>query len=142
MSTTHRFPLLAAGIFGATGVALGAFGAHALRAALTELGTRDRWETAVFYQLTHTLALLGAAAWLHAAAGGTVVSSGARRVLWAARWWSIGIVLFSGGLYVMAVTANAPLWFKIAVPPIGGTSFIIGWLCVLAAACASEAKDP
>ena len=80
MSLPHRFPLLAAGLFGATGVGLGAFGAHALRAALTDLGTRDRWETAVSYQLTHTVALLGAAAWLRTARG-----AAANRLLWAAR---------------------------------------------------------
>jgi uncharacterized membrane protein YgdD (TMEM256/DUF423 family) len=133
MSTPHRFPLLAAGIFGATGVALGAFGAHALRGALTELGTRDRWETAVFYQLTHTVALLGAAAWLRSASG-----AGARRVAWAARCWSAGVCLFSGGLYVMSITSAAPLWFKIVVPPLGGTSFIVGWLFVAAAALAKD----
>lgn len=131
MSTPHRLPLLAAGIFGATGVALGAFGAHALRAALTELGTRDRWETAVFYQLIHTVALLGAAVWLRGTAREAKPAVGA--LTWAARCWSAGIALFSGGLYVMALTNNAPLFFKIAVPPLGGTLFIIGWLCVAAA---------
>ena len=45
MKSSHA--LWAAGILGLTGVALGAFGAHALEARLTELGTRDRWETAV-----------------------------------------------------------------------------------------------
>ena len=133
MSILPRFPLLAAGLFGATGVGLGAFGAHALRATLTELGTRDRWETAVFYQLTHTVALLGAAAWLQSARG-----AAANRIIWAARSWSLGITLFSGSLYVLAVTTSAPLWFKIAVPPLGGTSFIVGWLCVAAAALAKD----
>ena len=142
MSAPQRFPLLAAGIFGATGVALGAFGAHALRAALTELGTRDRWETAVFYQLVHTVALLGAAAWLRAATSAGVHddsrNSAARRITWAARCWSAGIVLFSGALYLMSVTVSAPLWFKITVPPLGGTLLIVGWLLVAAAA---RAKD-
>lgn len=136
MSTPHRFPLLAAGIFGASGVALGAFGAHALRATLLELGTRDRWETAVFYQLVHTVALFGAAIWLRSAAGR--ISVAAVRLTWAARCWSLGIVLFSGGLYLMSVTANAPLFIKAAVPPLGGTSFMIGWLFVLAAGLAKE----
>ena len=133
MSLPHRFPLLAAGLFGATGVGLGAFGAHALRAALTDLGTRDRWETAVLYQLTHTVALLGAAAWLRSARG-----AAATRILWAARSWSLGITLFSGSLYVLALTTGAPLWFKIAVPPVGGTALIFGWLCVAAAAWAKD----
>lgn len=131
---SQRFPLLAAGLFGSTGVAAGAFGAHALRAALTEAGTRDRWETAVLYQLVHTVALLGAAAWLKSAAPG----AGARRILWAARCWSVGILLFCGSLYLMAVTTSAPLFIRAAVPPIGGMSFVTGWLFVLAA---SFAKD-
>lgn len=132
MSTPHRFPLLAAGVFGAVGVGLGAFGAHALRGTLLELGTRDRWETAVFYQLVHVVALFAAAAWLRSAPGNVA----AKRVAWAARCWCAGITLFSGALYVMSVTANAPLWFKIAVPPMGGTLFIVGWLCIGAAALA------
>ena len=137
MSIPYRFPLLAAGIFGATGVGLGAFGAHALRGALTELGTRDRWETAVLYQLTHSVALLGLAAFLHSASGAT-----ARRALWAAGCWATGIVLFSGSLYVMSVTSSAPLWFKIAVPPLGGSSFVLGWLCIAASALAYRDQNP
>ncbi len=133
MAISNRFPLLAAGLFGATGVGLGAFGAHALRAALTEMGTRDRWETAVFYQLVHTVALLGAAVWLRSASG-----AGARRMLWAARAWCVGIILFSGSLYLMSVTATAPTWFKIAVPPLGGSSFVVGWLFVAATAFAKD----
>lgn len=133
MADSNRFPLLAAGLFGATGVGLGAFGAHALRAALIELGTRDRWETAVFYQLVHTVALLGAAAWLRSPAG-----AGANRILWAARFWTLGIMLFSGSLYIMSVTTGAPAWFKIAVPPLGGSSFVVGWLFVAATALARD----
>ncbi len=135
MSTPYRFPLLAAGIFGATGVGLGAFGAHALRAALTELGTRDRWETAVFYQLVHTIALFGAAVWLRASAtaAADATSSATKLIGWATRCWSVGIVFFSGALYFMSVSAGVPLVIKAAVPPLGGTLFIVGWLLVLSA---------
>ena len=129
-----RSMLLAAGLLGASGVALGAFGAHALRAQLTELGTRDRWETAVFYQLVHAVALLGAAAWLRGAPTG----AGAGRIAWAGRCWTAGIGLFSGSLYALALTSHAPLWFKIAVPPLGGSAFIAGWLFVVAAACGKD----
>lgn len=125
--------LLAAGCFGATGVALGAFGAHALRLFLTEHGSRDRWETAVFYQLVHAVALLGVAGWVRGSKGPATIRMG-----WAARCWITGILLFSGSLYLLSVTTNAPQWFKIAVPPLGGTAFIIGWLCVAAAAWAKE----
>jgi uncharacterized membrane protein YgdD (TMEM256/DUF423 family) len=129
-----RSLLFAAGLLGASGVALGAFGAHALRVQLTELGTRDRWETAVFYQLVHAVALLGAALWLRSTSPGAA----ARRIAWAGRCWTVGIVLFSGSLYVMAVTAHAPLWLKAAVPPLGGMAFIAGWLWVVGAAAAKD----
>jgi uncharacterized membrane protein YgdD (TMEM256/DUF423 family) len=119
---------LSAGILGATGVGLGAFGAHAMRAFLIEHGTRDRWETAVFYQLVHALALLAAAACARSAG-----ISLATKLGWAARFWVAGSILFCGSLYILALTTQAPLWFKIAVPPLGGTSFIVGWLCVAAA---------
>jgi uncharacterized membrane protein YgdD (TMEM256/DUF423 family) len=136
MSTPHRFPLFAAGIFGAMAVGLGAFGAHALQAKLTELGTRELWKTAVTYHLVHTVALLGIAAWLRAGAVTSV--SATKRLTWAARCWSTGIVLFSGGLYFMSLTANAPVFVKAAVPPVGGSLFIVGWLCVVATALAKE----
>ena len=51
----------------------------------------------------------------------------------------MGIALFSGSLYLLALTTGAPLWFKIAVPPLGGTALIVGWLCVGAAAWANDA---
>ncbi|HEX2854679.1 MAG TPA: DUF423 domain-containing protein [Opitutaceae bacterium] len=128
-----RTILLAAGFFGATGVALGAFGAHALRTMLTEFMTRDRWETAVFYQLVHAVALFVAATWSRRFPG-----SGSSRIAWAARFWTAGICLFSGSLYLLSVTLNAPLWFKIAIPPLGGTAFVAGWLCIVAAAFGKE----
>jgi uncharacterized membrane protein YgdD (TMEM256/DUF423 family) len=133
MSLPHRFPLFAAGAFGAIGVSLGAFGAHALRTTLTELSTRDRWETAVFYQLTHSVALLASAAYLRSAVG-----TSARRFMWAARCWMGGITLFSGSLYVLSLTTNAPLWFKIAVPPAGGSLLVLGWLFAVSAAYTKE----
>lgn len=125
--------LLAAGLFGATGVGLGAFGAHALRAMLTDLATRDRWETAVFYQLVHAVALFVAAVWVR-----TTDGVSAKRLAWAARFWSTGICLFSGSLYFLSVVPTAPLWVKVPIPPLGGTAFVVGWLCVVAAALAKE----
>ncbi|MEO7412663.1 MAG: DUF423 domain-containing protein [Opitutaceae bacterium] len=125
--------LLASAFFGATGVGLGAFGAHALRDLLTEYGTRDRWETAVLYQLVHTVALLGAAAWARTREGRST-----HRIGWAACFWTAGIFLFCGSLYLLAVTTTAPLWFRIAVPPLGGTAFVIGWLWVAGAAFAND----
>ena len=130
MTAQTRFPLLAAGIFGATGVALGAFGAHGLQAMLTERGTVQAWESAARYQLIHAVALLGVAAWLRAGGG-----AGTVRLCWAARCWSAGILLFSGSLYLFAVGGPH---FMVFLTPIGGMTFIAGWLLVIAAAFAKE----
>jgi len=126
MSSLSRFSLLAAGIFGATGVALGALGAHGLQTMLAERGTAQSWETAARYQLVHAVALLGVAAWLRARTG-----AGTVRMLWAARCWSAGIVLFSGSLYVFA--AGGP-HFMVFLTPIGGVTLIAGWVMAIAAA--------
>src|SRR5476649_3042345 len=128
MANPHRFPLLAAGVFGTLGVALGAFGAHGLQALLTERGTAQSWETAARYQLLHTMALIGVAAWLRAGSG-----AGTVRMLWAARCWSAGIVLFSGSLYLFSVGGPH---FMVFLTPIGGVTLIAGWLMVIAAALA------
>ena len=130
MTSRHRFPLLAAGLFGATGVALGALGAHALDAFLVERGMAHAWETAARYQLFHAVALLAAASWLR-----TGTAAGAMRVVWAARCWSVGIVLFSGSLYGLA--AGGPRWLG-PVTPLGGVALMAGWLCIVAAAFAKE----
>lgn len=87
-------------------VALGAFGAHALKATLETNGTLDIWKTAVLYHLAHALAL-------HAA------QSRAPFYLLVA-----GIVIFSGSLYVLALTNVR--WLG-AITPIGGLCFLAGW---------------
>ncbi len=128
--------LLIAGILGLSGVALGAFGAHALRAQLTELGTRDRWETAVHYHLLHAVAIFAAAIWLELGTGASAV---ARRIGWAVRWWLTGVVLFSGSLYCLAL--KAPTWLGASTAPLGGVSFLIGWSCVIVAARGVESGE-
>ena len=127
MKSSHALGI--AGILGLSGVALGAFGAHALRALLTELGTRDRWETAVHYHLLHAVAIFAAAIWLEVGSG---ASAAARRIRWAVRWWLTGGILFSGSLYGLAL--KAPTWLGASTAPLGGISFLIGWVCVIAAA--------
>ena len=117
---------MAAGILGLTGVALGAFGAHALRAQLTEFGTRDRWETAVHYHLLHAAAIFAAAIWLHIDHGAI-----ARRITWSVRFWILGTVLFSGSLYLLAL--KAPTWLGASTAPLGGTSLMVGWAFVATA---------
>lgn len=116
-----RNPLLASSLFGLTGVVLGAFGAHALHDHLVARGTTGTWETAVFYQLIHALALLGV--------GLTRPAAGLPRWLGrAALAWAAGIVLFSGSLYVFAL--GGPKLIGAIVPPFGGLCLITGWACV------------
>jgi uncharacterized membrane protein YgdD (TMEM256/DUF423 family) len=128
--TPSRSALLAAGILGATGVASGAFGAHALRAALTARDTREVWETGVRFHLFHALALLGIAGWLRGGETGIA----ARRAAWAVRGWAVGTVLFSGSLYALAFGA-APQWAG-PVTPLGGACLLAGWVFAAAAALA------
>ncbi|MGH7960011.1 MAG: DUF423 domain-containing protein [Opitutaceae bacterium] len=121
------FPLLAAGILGLTGVAIGAFGAHALKATLIERGMMQAWETGSRYHLFHAVALIGIAAWVRVAAG----NGGARLMFWAARLWCFGIVLFSGSLYWLAL--GGPRWLG-PVTPFGGVALMVGWLLLAIAA--------
>ena len=122
----QRTPLAWAGFLGATGVALGAFGAHALRGLLEAGGTLEVWETAVRYQLLHAAALLGLAAWQRATAK---PSGGPSR--WAARLWVAGSLLFCGSLYLLAL--GGPRWLG-PVTPLGGAALIAGWLAAALAA--------
>lgn len=96
-------------------VALGAFGAHALRATLSpeDLAT---FEVGVRYQMYHALALL-AVSW-------TVTRIDSPTVT-AAGWFFVGgIVVFSGSLYLLVLTGQR--WLG-AVTPLGGVAFLIGW---------------
>jgi uncharacterized membrane protein YgdD (TMEM256/DUF423 family) len=106
---------------GFTGVALGAFGAHALKASLAaeQLAT---FEVGVRYQLIHALALL-AVAWACTRWPGKAVH--------ASGWlFIVGTLLFSGSLYVLTLTGVRGVGL---VTPIGGVVLLLGWLCLLAA---------
>jgi uncharacterized membrane protein YgdD (TMEM256/DUF423 family) len=114
-----RLFFIAACVAAFLGVALGAFGAHALTAALPP-DLLTVFETAVRYQMYHAFALL-AAAWAWA--------RWPRRAIVAAGWLFItGIVLFSGSLYLLALTGVRVLG---AITPVGGLAFLAGWLCLL-----------
>ena len=107
--------ILAAGaILAALGVILGAFGAHALRDALgpVELGW---WHTAVQYQMWHAIGLVALAA------------LPLPRLGLPAALLTAGTIIFSGTLYLMALTGAR--WLG-AVTPLGGTLMIAGWLLV------------
>ena len=123
----YRFPLLAAGILGLTGVALGAMGAHALKVTLAERGMMQAWETGARYHLFHAIALLALAAWMRSIPS----SPNARMMFWAARLWCLGVVLFSGSLYWLAL--GGPRWLG-PVTPLGGIALMVGWLLVIIAA--------
>ncbi len=121
---TSRFPTLAAAFFGFTGVAIGALGAHRLWPLLMERGMTRSWETASKYHLLHAVALVGLAALYR------TMPQASGPLLWAARLWSVGIVLFSFSLY--AYTLGGPR-FLAHVTPFGGIIFLAGWACVFAA---------
>jgi uncharacterized membrane protein YgdD (TMEM256/DUF423 family) len=104
-----------------TGVAAGAFGAHALKTRLDE-PMRAIFETGVRYQLIHALALF-AVAWLS--------TQTASKAVQAAGWcFTAGILLFSGSLYALSLS-GVRAWG--AVTPIGGVAFLAGWVCLLIA---------
>jgi len=106
---------LIAAVLGFLGVALGAFGAHALKPTLEAHGSVEIWKTAVLYHLVHAVALLALAGWRDAHAG----PSGRVAIL-----WSVGIALFSGSLYWLALGGPKLLG---PVTPLGGVAFLAGW---------------
>lgn len=116
---TARLALFAAAVAGASAVALGAFGAHALRNVLDERALTI-WHTAVDYQFWHALALFGTALLARSAPPTRAL----RVSVWA---FAIGIVLFCASLYALAL--GAPRWIG-AITPMGGAAFIIGWLAL------------
>lgn len=103
-----------AGVLGFLGVATGAFGAHALKARLSE-EMLAIWQTAVLYHLLHAAALLALA--LYGKSAGTDVRVGAAA-------FTAGILIFSGSLYALALSGVKVLG---AVTPLGGVAFLIGW---------------
>lgn len=109
-STSSRLLRITA-LLGFLAVALGAFGAHSLKELLARNETTVIWEKAVFYHFVHTLAMLvilqlqplPRAAWLG---------------------FLVGVLVFSGSLYVLAITGIK--WLG-AITPVGGLAFLFGW---------------
>jgi uncharacterized membrane protein YgdD (TMEM256/DUF423 family) len=119
----ERYFFLLGALLSGISVALGAFGAHALRERL-DAGMLANFETGARYQMYHGLALL-AVAW-------AVSRFPNSQLPLLAGWLFIaGSVLFSGSLYLMAFTGQR--WLG-AVTPFGGVAFIAGWVCLLIAA--------
>ncbi|WP_431495883.1 DUF423 domain-containing protein [Pseudomonas brassicacearum] len=110
--------LMLAAFFGFTGVALGAFAAHGLKGRLSAEYLAI-FHTGVTYQLVHTLALLGVALLAMHIPG--------RIVTWAGVSFVVGILLFSGSLYLLTLTGISKLGI---ITPLGGVAFLIGWVCL------------
>jgi uncharacterized membrane protein YgdD (TMEM256/DUF423 family) len=117
---TNSRALRLAALLGFLAVALGAFGAHGLKDLLARNQTAAIWEKAVFYHFIHAVMLF--------------ILAG-RAPLRQGPWFSflIGILLFSGSLYLFAVTKTHWLVF---VTPVGGVSFLAGWLWLVSRPCA------
>lgn len=109
--------LLSASLLGALGVALGAFGAHGLRARVS-VERLAVWQTATEYHLVHVLALLGVAIWWRLAPG----TPGLMLAGWG---FTLGILIFSGSLYALVLS---DLRWLGAITPLGGLLLIAGWL--------------
>jgi uncharacterized membrane protein YgdD (TMEM256/DUF423 family) len=103
-----------AAILGFIGVALGAFGAHALRGRVAP-EMIEVWKTGVLYHLLHTLALLAVAA----------LGAKVARPRLVAGLFLAGIAIFSGSLYLLVLTDVRVLG---AVTPLGGLSLMAGWI--------------
>ncbi|HLB32778.1 MAG: hypothetical protein A3F67_12190 [Verrucomicrobia bacterium RIFCSPHIGHO2_12_FULL_41_10] len=110
----QRLAAFLAGITGASAIALGAFGAHSLKTLLFLHGAHDIWNKAVLYHLVHAVALL----WI-------VRGSSVRVIPFFC--WFLGILFFSGSLYMLAITGKS--WWG-PLTPIGGGLLIAGWLFV------------
>lgn len=107
------------GVFGFLAVALGAFAAHGLKSVLDQKYL-EIFETGVRYQFYHTLALgLVLLLWQSRAIGA---------LSYAAFFFVLGVVIFCGSLYVLALTRIS---FLGAITPVGGICFLIGWGFVL-----------
>jgi uncharacterized membrane protein YgdD (TMEM256/DUF423 family) len=104
-------------IFGAIAVGIGAFGAHGLKDILAETGRLDTFETAVKYHFYHALGLflIGILA---------LVKPNWKQLSTAAILMIIGILIFSGSLYILSLTGIT--WLG-AITPLGGVALILGW---------------
>eukprot|EP00536_Pseudo-nitzschia_multiseries_P006782 jgi/Psemu1/193871/e_gw1.148.41.1 len=126
-----------AGAMGASGVAMGAFGAHALKKVLENRGSAAMWQTATIYQLFHATAILSLATSSSSASpreagniDGNIDGNGnGNRHLLAGKLMGIGNVLFSGSIYCLALGIG-PKKILGPITPIGGLLMIGGWAVV------------
>lgn len=109
-------------LLGAVTVMIGAFGAHGLETLLVDAGREATFETAVKYQFYHVFALMFV--------GMLMKYYNSRYLIWASKLFLLGILIFSGSLYVLSVTNYTVLG---AITPIGGLAFIFGWFAMVKA---------
>ena len=112
--TTNRIYLLTGAVFGFIGVALGAFGAHALKDQLSS-EMLDAYRTGVMYHLIHAVLI-------------TALSFTGDRFRYALMFFSTGVILFSFSLYLYAITGITAFAM---ITPLGGLSFLAGWVLVI-----------
>ena len=122
---TNSAALRIAAVLGFLGVALGAFGAHGFKEVLTRNATVAIWEKAVFYHFIHALVLF-------------ILSGRSPLPLGPSLSFLLGIVLFSGSLYLLALTNIR--WLG-AITPFGGISFLVGWLWLAMAPLAKSSGE-
>ena len=131
----NRQLALLSAILGFTGVGFGAFGAHGLKNAVEGLADGAQrlawWDTGARYHLVHAVAV-GVMAVLAA-------QLGTRMPIVAGWLFALGVVLFSGSLYVMGATGIR--WLG-AVTPLGGISMLVGWTLMALAAWRLQAPTP
>lgn len=133
--TSHRLwsmVLFAAGVLGASGIIIGAFGGHGLGDYLQATGwdsttisrRHEQFEISVRYHLVATVALLVLATFIRAN-----IHEGTpfRRLAWSALLMGVGTLLFSGSLYVLVLTGKT--WLG-GITPLGGLSWIIAWILI------------
>jgi len=116
----QRNTILSGAVFGCVAVMLGAFGAHALKEILAATGRVDTYELAVRYQFYHSLAIL--------LVGLLMGQFSSKFLRYSGLSFCMGIILFSGSLYVLSFTGKTILG---AVTPFGGLLFILGWIFLM-----------
>ena len=116
--------LLLGAIFGGLSVVGGAFASHALKAQLSERSL-EIFETGAKYQMYHALALISVAILLQ------MLESSSTLLNIAGGAFTVGILLFSGSLYVLSLSGIG--WLG-AITPLGGVAFLVGWGCMAIAA--------
>ena len=123
MPPTAKLFIFLGALAGAAGVALGAFGAHALKARLSA-DMLAVWQTAVQYHFWHALALIAIGILIALALPGSAL------LRWAGWLMVAGILIFSGSLYALALSGVRSLG---AVTPFGGVAWIAAWVLLAVA---------